>query len=158
MEKLVANYPIITIEDGMAENDWEGWEELSKRLGNKCQLVGDDLFVTNEAILKKGITKNVANSILIKPNQIGTLTETFAAVELAVANQYTTIISHRSGETSDSTIADISLNPSITQIKTGSLCRSDRIEKYNQLLRIESILGEQSNYLGVKAFNPILDL
>jgi enolase len=158
LEKLVANYPIITIEDGMAENDWEGWEELTKRLGNKCQLVGDDLFVTNEAILKKGITKNVANSILIKPNQIGTLTETFAAVELAVANHYTTIISHRSGETSDSTIADISLNPSISQIKTGSLCRSDRIEKYNQLLRIESILGEQSNYLGVKAFNPILDL
>ena len=158
LEKLVANYPIITIEDGMAENDWEGWEELTKRLGNKCQLVGDDLFVTNEAILKKGITKKVANSILIKPNQIGTLTETFAAVELAVANHYTTIISHRSGETSDSTIADISLNPSISQIKTGSLCRSDRIEKYNQLLRIESILGEQSNYLGVKAFNPILDL
>ena len=158
LEKLVANYPIITIEDGMAENDWEGWEELTKRLGNKCQLVGDDLFVTNEAILKKGITKKLANSILIKPNQIGTLTETFAAVELAVANHYTTIISHRSGETSDSTIADISLNPSISQIKTGSLCRSDRIEKYNQLLRIESILGEQSNYLGVKAFNPILDL
>jgi len=158
LEKLVADYPIITIEDGMAENDWEGWEELTKRLGNKCQLVGDDLFVTNEAILKKGITKKVANSILIKPNQIGTLTETFAAVELAVANHYTTIISHRSGETSDSTIADISLNPSISQIKTGSLCRSDRIEKYNQLLRIESILGEQSNYLGVKAFNPILDL
>ena len=158
LEKLVANYPIITIEDGMAENDWEGWEELTKRLGNKCQLVGDDLFVTNEAILKKGITKKLANSILIKPNQIGTLTETLAAVELAVANHYTTIISHRSGETSDSTIADISLNPSISQIKTGSLCRSDRIEKYNQLLRIESILGEQSNYLGVKAFNPILDL
>ena len=158
LEKLVANYPIITIEDGMAEDDWEGWEELTKRLGNKCQLVGDDLFVTNEAILKEGITKKVANSILIKPNQIGTLTETFAAVELAVANHYTTIISHRSGETSDSTIADISLNPSISQIKTGSLCRSDRIEKYNQLLRIESILGEQSNYLGVKAFNPILDL
>ena len=158
LEKLVANYPIITIEDGMAEDDWEGWKELTKRLGNKCQLVGDDLFVTNEAILKEGITKKVANSILIKPNQIGTLTETFAAVELAVANHYTTIISHRSGETSDSTIADISLNPSISQIKTGSLCRSDRIEKYNQLLRIESILGEQSNYLGVKAFNPILDL
>ena len=151
-------YPIITMEDGMAEDDWEGWKELTKRLGNKCQLVGDDLFVTNEAILKEGITKKVANSILIKPNQIGTLTETFAAVELAVANHYTTIISHRSGETSDSTIADISLNPSISQIKTGSLCRSDRIEKYNQLLRIESILGEQSNYLGVKAFNPILDL
>ena len=158
LDKLVANYPIITIEDGMAENDWEGWKELTKRLGNKCQLVGDDLFVTNQAILQEGITKKVANSILIKPNQIGTLTETFAAVELAVANGYTTIISHRSGETSDSTIADISLNPNISQIKTGSLCRSDRIEKYNQLLRIESILGEQASYLGVNAFDPVLDL
>ena len=158
LEQLVANYPIITIEDGMAENDWEGWQELTKRLGNKCQLVGDDLFVTNQAILKEGINNMVANSILIKPNQIGTLTETFAAVDLAVANHYTTIISHRSGETSDSTIADISLSSNISQIKTGSLCRSDRIEKYNQLLRIESILGEQSNYLGVKAFAPILDL
>ena len=158
LEKLVANYPIITIEDGMAENDWEGWKELTKRIGDKCQLVGDDLFVTNQAILKEGINNNVANSILIKPNQIGTLTETFNAVDLAVANHYTTIISHRSGETSDSTIADISLNANISQIKTGSLCRSDRVEKYNQLLRIESILGEQSNYLGVNAFNPILDL
>ena len=158
LEKLVANYPIITIEDGMAENDWEGWKELTKRIGDKCQLVGDDLFVTNQAILKEGINNNVANSILIKPNQIGTLTETFDAVDLAVANHYTTIISHRSGETSDSTIADISLNANISQIKTGSLCRSDRVEKYNQLLRIESILGEQSNYLGVNAFNPILDL
>ena len=158
LEKLVANYPIITIEDGMAENDWEGWKDLTKRIGDKCQLVGDDLFVTNQAILKEGINNNVANSILIKPNQIGTLTETFDAVDLAVANHYTTIISHRSGETSDSTIADISLNSNISQIKTGSLCRSDRVEKYNQLLRIESILGEQSNYLGVNAFNPILDL
>ena len=158
LEKLVANYPIITIEDGMAENDWEGWKELTKRIGDKCQLVGDDLFVTNQAILKEGINNNVANSILIKPNQIGTLTETFDAVDLAVANHYTTIISHRSGETSDSTIADISLHANISQIKTGSLCRSDRVEKYNQLLRIESILGEQSNYLGVNAFNPILDL
>ncbi|MDG2297020.1 MAG: phosphopyruvate hydratase [Gammaproteobacteria bacterium] len=158
LEQLVANYPIISIEDGMAEDDWEGWKELTKRLGNKCQLVGDDLFVTNQAILKDGINNMVANSILIKPNQIGTLTETFAAVDLAVANHYTTIISHRSGETSDSTIADISLSSNISQIKTGSLCRSDRIEKYNQLLRIESILGEQSNYLGAKAFAPILDL
>jgi len=158
LEKLVANYPIITIEDGMAENDWEGWKELTKRIGDKCQLVGDDLFVTNQAILKEGINNNVANSILIKPNQIGTLTETFDAVDLAVANHYTTIISHRSGETSDSTIADISLHANISQIKTGSLCRSDRVEKYNQLLRIESFLGEQSNYLGVNAFNPILDL
>ena len=123
-----------------------------------CQLVGDDLFVTNRAILQKGIDPKVANSILIKPNQIGTLTETSAAIELAVSNNYTTVISHRSGETGDNTIADLSIHKDISQIKTGSLCRSDRVEKYNQLLRIESILGERSKFLGIEAFKPVIDL
>ena len=156
--KLIEKYPIISIEDGLAENDWDGWKELTNRLGDTCQLVGDDLFVTNPAILQKGIDTQVANSVLIKPNQIGTLTETSAAIELAVANNYTTVISHRSGETSDSTIADLSIHKDISQIKTGSLCRSDRVEKYNQLLRIESILGESSNFLGTEAFKPVIDL
>ena len=158
LQDLVANYPIISIEDGLAENDWDGWRELTNRLGDSCQLVGDDLFVTNPSILQKGINTEVANSVLIKPNQIGTLTETFAAIELAVSNNYTTVISHRSGETSDSTIADLSIHKDISQIKTGSLCRSDRVEKYNQLLRIESILGESSNFLGIEAFKPVIDL
>jgi enolase len=158
LKDLVSNYPIISIEDGLAENDWDGWEDLTNKLGNHCQLVGDDLFVTNQTILQKGIDSGIANSILIKPNQIGTLTETFAAIELAVSNNYTTVISHRSGETADSTIADLSIHKDISQIKTGSLCRTDRVEKYNQLLRIESILGDQSRYLGVEAFKPILDL
>ena len=153
LSQMVDEYPIITIEDGMAEDDWDGWKLLSDAIAKKVQLVGDDLFVTNPSILKEGIDRGIANSILIKPNQIGTLSETLEAVSLANKNGYTSVISHRSGETSDSTIADISMNPQISQIKTGSLCRSDRIEKYNQLLRIESIVGNQAEYLGKKAFN-----
>ena len=153
--QMVDQYPIITIEDGMAEDDWGGWKLLSDAIGEKVQLVGDDLFVTNPSILKQGIDQGIANSILIKPNQIGTLTETLEAVSLANRNGYTSVISHRSGETSDYTIADISMNPKISQIKTGSLCRSDRIEKYNQLLRIESIVGDQAEYPGKKAFNQL---
>ena len=156
LSQMVDEYPIITIEDGMAEDDWDGWKLLSDAIANKVQLVGDDLFVTNPSILKKGIDRGIANSILIKPNQIGTLSETLEAVSLANKNGYTSVISHRSGETSDSTIADISMNPQISQIKTGSLCRSDRIEKYNQLLRIESIVGDDAEYLGKKAFNQLI--
>ena len=155
LTQMVDQYPIITIEDGMAEDDWGGWKLLSDAIGEKVQLVGDDLFVTNPSILKQGIDQGIANSILIKPNQIGTLTETLEAVSLANRNGYTSVISHRSGETSDYTIADISMNPKISQIKTGSLCRSDRIEKYNQLLRIESIVGDQAEYPGKKAFNQL---
>ena len=155
LTQMVNDYPIITVEDGMAEDDWEGWKLLTDAIGEKVQLVGDDLFVTNPSILKRGIDQKVANSILIKPNQIGTLTETLEAVSLAAKNGYTSVISHRSGETSDYTIADISMRPQISQIKTGSLCRSDRIEKYNQLLRIESIVGDQAEYPGRKAFNQI---
>ena len=155
LTQMVKDYPIITVEDGMAEDDWEGWKLLTDAIGEEVQLVGDDLFVTNPSILKQGIDHKVANSILIKPNQIGTLTETLEAVSLANKNGYTSVISHRSGETSDYTIADISMNPQISQIKTGSLCRSDRIEKYNQLLRIESIVGDQAEYPGKKAFNQL---
>ena len=155
LTQMVDQYPIITIEDGMAEDDWGGWKLLSDAIGEKVQLVGDDLFVTNPSILKQGIDQGIANSILIKPNQIGTLTETLEAVSLANRNGYTSVISHRSGETSDYTIADISMNPKISQIKTGSLCRSDRIEKYNQLLRIEFIVGDQAEYPGKKAFNQL---
>ena len=155
LTQMVNDYPIITVEDGMAEDDWEGWKLLTDAIGEKVQLVGDDLFVTNPLILKRGIDQKVANSILIKPNQIGTLTETLEAVSLAAKNGYTSVISHRSGETSDYTIADISMRPQISQIKTGSLCRSDRIEKYNQLLRIESIVGDQAEYPGRKAFNQL---
>ena len=155
LTQMVNDYPIITVEDGMAEDDWEGWKLLTDAIGEKVQLVGDDLFVTNPSILKQGIDQKVANSILIKPNQIGTLTETLEAVSLAAKNGYTSVISHRSGETSDYTIADISMHPQISQIKTGSLCRSDRIEKYNQLLRIESIVGDQADYPGKKAFNQL---
>ena len=155
LTQMVDQYPIITIEDGMAEDDWGGWKLLSDAIGEKVQLVGDDLFVTNPSILKQGIDQGIANSILIKPNQIGTLTQTLEAVSLANRNGYTSVISHRSGETSDYTIADISMNPKISQIKTGSLCRSDRIEKYNQLLRIESIVGDQAEYPGKKAFNQL---
>ena len=155
LTQMVDQYPIITIEDGMAEDDWDGWKLLSDAIGEKVQLVGDDLFVTNPSILKQGIDQGIANSILIKPNQIGTLTETLDAVSLANRNGYTSVISHRSGETSDYTIADISMNSKISQIKTGSLCRSDRIEKYNQLLRIESIVGDQAEYPGKKAFNQL---
>ena len=145
-------YPIISIEDGMAEGDWDGWKQLTDRLGKKVQLVGDDLFVTNTKILKEGIDKGVANSILIKINQIGTLTETFAAIEMAKRANYTAVISHRSGETEDSTIADIAVGTNAGQIKTGSLSRSDRMAKYNQLLRIEEDLGDVASYPGRAAF------
>ena len=145
-------YPIISIEDGMHEGDWDGWKVLSDRLGKNVQLVGDDLFVTNTKILQEGIDKGIANSILIKINQIGTLTETFAAIEMAKRAGYTAIISHRSGETEDSTIADIAVGTNAGQIKTGSLSRSDRMAKYNQLLRIEEDLGEIAHYPGRSAF------
>ena len=145
-------YPIISIEDGMAEGDWDGWKLLTEKLGGKVQLVGDDLFVTNTKILSEGIDKGVANSILIKINQIGTLTETFEAIEMAKRAGYTAVISHRSGETEDSTIADIAVGTNAGQIKTGSLSRSDRMAKYNQLLRIEEDLGEIAVYPGRKAF------
>ena len=148
----VDKYPIISIEDGMAEGDWDGWKLLTERLGRKVQLVGDDLFVTNTKILKEGIEKSIANSILIKINQIGTLTETFAAIEMAKRAGYTAVISHRSGETEDSTIADIAVGTNAGQIKTGSLSRSDRTAKYNQLLRIEEDLGEVAQYPGRAAF------
>jgi enolase len=147
-----ARYPIITIEDGMAEGDWDGWKALTDRLGGKIQLVGDDLFVTNTAIFKEGIERHIANAILIKVNQIGTLTETLDAIAMAAAANYASIVSHRSGETEDTTIADISVATTATQIKTGSLCRSDRVAKYNQLLRIEEALGAQARYAGRSAF------
>ncbi len=150
---LVDSYPIITIEDGMQESDWEGWRLLTLRLGDRVQLVGDDLFVTNTAILKRGIDQEIANSILIKPNQIGTLSETLDAITMAVAAGYSAVISHRSGETSDATIADIAVGTAATQIKTGSLSRSDRIAKYNQLLRIEEELGARARYAGRTAFS-----
>jgi enolase len=145
-------YPIISVEDGMHEGDWDGWKLLTERLGRKVQLVGDDLFVTNTRILKEGIERGIANSILIKINQIGTLTETFAAIEMAKRAGYTAVISHRSGETEDSTIADIAVGTNAGQIKTGSMSRSDRIAKYNQLLRIEEDLGDIASYPGRAAF------
>jgi enolase len=148
----VEKYPIISIEDGMAEDDWDGWKLLTKRLGKKVQLVGDDLFVTNTRYLKQGIEKGVANSILIKVNQIGTLTETFAAIEMAKRAGYTSVVSHRSGETEDTTIADIAVASNALQIKAGSLARSERLAKYNQLLRIEEDLGETASYPGRGAF------
>jgi enolase len=152
-EKLVKEYPaIITIEDGLAESDWEGWAKLTAKLGDKIQLVGDDLFVTNPEFVKKGITSHVANSVLIKVNQIGTLTETLDAMKLAISNGYTCMVSHRSGETEDSTIADLAVAMNCGQIKTGSASRTDRMAKYNQLLRIEEELGEGAEFLGVKAF------
>ncbi|MGY3264137.1 phosphopyruvate hydratase [Lysobacter sp. HA35] len=145
-------YPIITIEDGMGEHDWAGWKLLTERVGNKVQLVGDDLFVTNPKIFREGIDQNVANAILIKVNQIGTLTETLEAIAMADAARYAAIVSHRSGETEDTTIADIAVATTATQIKTGSLCRSDRVAKYNQLLRIEEQLGSAARYAGRDAF------
>ncbi len=145
-------YPIISIEDGMAENDWDGWKLLTDVLGDRVQLVGDDLFVTNTAILQRGIDEGVANSILVKINQIGTLTETFAAIELAKRHNYTAVISHRSGETEDTTIADIAVATNALQIKTGSMSRTDRVAKYNQLLRIEEDLGEVAGWPGRSAF------
>ena len=152
LANLVDKYPIVSIEDGMHEGDWEGWAILTEKLGEKIQLVGDDLFVTNTKILKEGIEKNIANSILIKVNQIGTLTETFAAIEMAKRAGYTAVISHRSGETEDSTIADIAVGTNAGQIKTGSLSRSDRIAKYNQLIRIEEDLGDIATYPGKSTF------
>ena len=147
-ESLAKRFPIISIEDGCAENDWAGWKKMTERLGDKIQLVGDDLFVTNVEFLRKGIDQGVANSILVKVNQIGTLTETFAAIDLAKANNYTAVISHRSGETEDTTIADIAVATNAGQIKTGSLCRTDRVAKYNQLLRIAEELGDNAVFGG----------
>ena len=155
LANLVDKFPIVSIEDGLDESDWEGWKYLTEILGKKIQLVGDDLFVTNTKILKEGIEKGIANSILIKINQIGTLTETFAAIEMAKRAGYTAVISHRSGETEDSTIADIAVGLNAGQIKTGSLSRSDRIAKYNQLLRIEEALGETVSYPGKSTFYNI---
>lgn len=152
-EELVKNYPIISIEDGMSEKDWEGWKMLTEALGDKIQLVGDDIFVTNIGIFSKGIEKGIANSILIKLNQIGTLTETLDCIELAKRSGYTAIISHRSGETEDTTIADLAVATNVGQIKTGSASRTDRIAKYNQLLRIEEELGEDAIFPGLSAFN-----
>ncbi|HES7638798.1 TPA: phosphopyruvate hydratase [Streptococcus pyogenes] len=152
LEELVNKYPIITIEDGMDENDWDGWKVLTERLGKRVQLVGDDFFVTNTEYLARGIKENAANSILIKVNQIGTLTETFEAIEMAKEAGYTAVVSHRSGETEDSTIADIAVATNAGQIKTGSLSRTDRIAKYNQLLRIEDQFGEVAQYKGIKSF------
>ena len=153
LASLVAKYPIVTIEDGMSEGDWDGWAILTKKLGSRVQLVGDDLFVTNTKIFAEGIAKNIANAILIKPNQIGTLSETLAAIEMAAKAKYAAVVSHRSGETEDATIADIAVATSATQIKTGSMSRSDRIAKYNQLLRIEAELGAKAAYAGRSALS-----
>ena len=153
LSELVDAYPIISIEDGMDEGDWDGWAQLTERLGSRVQLVGDDVFVTNTKILARGIDNKIANSVLIKPNQIGTLSETLDAITMAFEGDYSSVISHRSGETSDSTIADISVGTRATQIKTGSLSRSDRIAKYNQLLRIEEQLGSEAGYAGREAFS-----
>ena len=153
LERLINKYPIISIEDGLAEDDWGGWKSFTRRVGDRTQIVGDDVFVTNTDILRKGIEDGVGNSILIKVNQIGTLTETLNAVEMAKQAGYTVIISHRSGETEDTMIADIAVAVNAGQIKTGSLCRTDRIAKYNQLLRIEEMLGTSREYLtGKKSF------
>jgi len=151
-EDWVKSYPIISIEDGMSEHDWEGWKMLTERLGNKIQLVGDDIFVTNPRIFREGIIKGIANSILIKLNQIGTLTETLETIDLARQAGYTYVISHRSGETEDTTIADLAVATNSGQIKTGSLSRTDRIAKYNQLIRIEEELGDAAVYKGIKSF------
>ena len=155
LENLICNYPIISIEDGMAEDDWDGWRLLTRSIGGKCQLVGDDLFVTNQDRLLMGIQEGIANSILIKPNQIGTLSETLATMSLAKAHSYTCIVSHRSGETEDTTIADLAVSTNCGQIKTGSLCRTDRTSKYNQLLRIEEELGSSARYFGKSALPKI---
>jgi enolase len=154
---LVDTYPIVSIEDGMAEDDWDGWKALTEEIGAKCQLVGDDLFVTNTERLSQGIGKGIANAILVKVNQIGTLTETVNAVRRAQSSGYTAVMSHRSGETEDSTIADLAVALSCGQIKTGSLARSDRTAKYNQLLRIEEELGDMARYAGgsaLKSYKP----
>jgi enolase len=154
---LCARYPIISVEDGCAEGDWDGWELLTRKLGGRVQIVGDDIFVTNTRILAEGILRGVANSILIKPNQIGTLSETLEAIRMATDAGYSAVVSHRSGETEDTTIADIAVGTAASQIKTGSLCRSDRVAKYNQLLRIERALGERARYPGASAFPIDLD-
>ena len=150
---LVSKYPIVTVEDGMSEGDWDGWAILTRKLGTRVQLVGDDLFVTNTKIFAEGISKRIANAILVKPNQIGTLTETLAAIDMAFKAKYAAVVSHRSGETEDSTIADIAAATTATQIKTGSMSRSDRIAKYNQLLRIELELGAKASYAGARALS-----
>ena len=150
--ELADRYPVVSIEDGMAEDDWDGWEALSRALGERVQLVGDDLFVTQTAILAEGIDRNIGNAILIKPNQVGTLTETRAAIDAAVAAGYAAVISHRSGETADTFIADLAVGSAATQIKTGAPCRSDRTEKYNRLLRIAEELGANAPYAGLNAF------
>jgi len=152
LDDWVNKYPIISIEDGLAEDDWDGWKEITERLGNKIQLVGDDLYVTNTKIFQQGIDKHIANSILIKVNQIGTLTETLAAIDMAKKAGYTAVISHRSGETEDTTIADLAVATSVGQIKTGSMSRSDRVAKYNQLIRISEELGDKATFPGRKAF------
>jgi enolase len=151
-KKWVTDYPIILIEDGMAENDWEGWQKLTKELGSKIELVGDDIFCTNPKILKEGIEKKIANSILIKLNQIGTITETLETIKLAYANKYNCFVSHRSGETEDTTIADLTVAVGAGHLKTGSGCRSERIAKFNQLIRIEEELGSKGTFIGLKAF------
>ena len=155
LEDWVSKYPILSIEDGLDEGDWDGWKSLTERLGKKIQLVGDDLFVTNTRILQEGIDKQIANSILIKVNQIGTLTETLDAIAMAKKANYTAVISHRSGETEDTTIADLAVATSAGQIKTGSMSRSDRVAKYNQLLRIAEHLGDKGQYAGKNAFYNI---
>jgi enolase len=157
LARWVDQYPIISIEDGMEESDWDGWKILTDKLGGRVQLVGDDLFVTNTRILEKGIEKGIANSVLIKLNQIGTLTETLAAIDMAAAAGYSAVISHRSGETEDVTIADVAVATSATQIKTGSLSRTDRVAKYNQLIRIENELGDAASYVGRSAFRHLAD-
>ena len=151
-EELINKYPIISIEDGLSEDDWDGWKQLTSRLGNRVQLVGDDIFVTNVKLLEKGIKEGVGNSILVKVNQIGTLTETLDSVEMAKRAGYTAVISHRSGETEDTTIADLSVACNTGQIKTGSLSRTDRLAKYNQLIRIEDELGETAIFRGRSVF------
>ena len=153
LKRLISNYPIISIEDGMAEDDWLGWKMLTEEIGDRCQLVGDDLFVTNTKRLQKGINEKAANSLLVKVNQIGTLTETIEAVKLAHENNFTCVMSHRSGETEDSTIADLAVATNCGQIKTGSLARSDRLAKYNQLIRIEEVLGANAKYAGTSILN-----
>ncbi len=153
LKRLISNYPIISIEDGMAEDDWLGWKMLTEEIGDRCQLVGDDLFVTNTKRLQRGINEKAANSLLVKVNQIGTLTETIEAVKLAHENNFTCVMSHRSGETEDSTIADLAVATNCGQIKTGSLARSDRLAKYNQLIRIEEVLGANAKYAGTSILN-----
>ena len=152
LSELVRDYPIVSIEDGLAQDDWLGWQYLTEKLGDKCQLVGDDLFVTNTSRLKEGIEKHVANAILIKPNQIGTLSETMDAIFMAQKNGYKAVVSHRSGETEDSFIADLAVATNCGLIKTGSLSRTDRVAKYNQLIRIEEALSDSAVYLGRKAY------